>query len=69
MQEHREVFAVWESIDQGKTLQRARVEVDRAISNFACVIHPMLPVLNLDSYKPQLFLDIHPPRADSGAYD
>lgn len=35
LQDHREVFAVWESIDQGKTLERARIEVDRAISNFA----------------------------------
>ncbi|KAJ5709384.1 hypothetical protein N7493_010718 [Penicillium malachiteum] len=34
IQEKRELFAVWESIDQGKTLARARVEVDRAISNF-----------------------------------
>lgn len=33
--ENRELFAVWESIDQGKTLERARVEVDRAISNFS----------------------------------
>lgn len=39
LQTHREVFAVWESIDQGKTLDRARVEVDRAISNFSSVIH------------------------------
>jgi acyl-CoA reductase-like NAD-dependent aldehyde dehydrogenase len=38
LQEHRELFAVWESIDQGKTLERARVEVDRAISNFSWVI-------------------------------
>jgi len=30
----REHFAVWESIDQGKTLDRARIEVDRAIANF-----------------------------------
>ncbi|PYH96927.1 aldehyde dehydrogenase [Aspergillus ellipticus CBS 707.79] len=30
----RELFAVWESIDQGKTLARARIEIDRAISNF-----------------------------------
>ncbi|OJJ45104.1 hypothetical protein ASPZODRAFT_677180 [Penicilliopsis zonata CBS 506.65] len=29
-----EEFAVWESRDQGKTLARARVEVDRAIANF-----------------------------------
>ncbi|GAB1310635.1 Aldehyde dehydrogenase domain-containing protein [Madurella fahalii] len=35
LQTHRELFAVWESIDQGKTLERARVEVDRAISNFS----------------------------------
>lgn len=33
--ENRELFAVWESIDQGKTLERARIEVDRAVSNFA----------------------------------
>ncbi len=37
LQEHRELFAVWESIDQGKTLERARVEVDRAVANFAWV--------------------------------
>ncbi len=37
LQEHREVFAVWESIDQGKTLARARIEVDRAITNFSYV--------------------------------
>ncbi|KAK3309849.1 aldehyde dehydrogenase domain-containing protein [Chaetomium strumarium] len=35
LHEHRELFAVWESIDQGKTLERARIEVDRAISNFS----------------------------------
>ncbi len=35
IQENRELFAVWESIDQGKTVERARVEVDRAISNFS----------------------------------
>ncbi|KAK6069861.1 aldehyde dehydrogenase aldh [Seiridium cupressi] len=34
IQDNRETFAIWESIDQGKTLARARVEVDRAISNF-----------------------------------
>lgn len=34
LKEHRELFAVWESIDQGKTLERARVEVDRAVANF-----------------------------------
>lgn len=37
IQENRELFAVWESIDQGKTLQRARIEVDRAVSNFSYV--------------------------------
>ncbi|KAK0671003.1 aldehyde dehydrogenase domain-containing protein [Cercophora samala] len=35
LQENRELFAIWESIDQGKTLERARIEVDRAISNFS----------------------------------
>lgn len=30
----RDAFAAWESIDQGKTYERAQVEVDRAISNF-----------------------------------
>ncbi|EXJ93756.1 hypothetical protein A1O1_02149 [Capronia coronata CBS 617.96] len=35
IQKKREIFAIWESIDQGKTLERARVEVDRAISNFS----------------------------------
>ncbi|KAH2131713.1 hypothetical protein KXW66_006756 [Aspergillus fumigatus] len=34
IEERRELFAVWESIDQGKTLARSRVEIDRAISNF-----------------------------------
>ncbi|KAK4175832.1 putative aldehyde dehydrogenase [Triangularia setosa] len=35
LQQNRELFAVWESTDQGKTLERARVEVDRAVSNFS----------------------------------
>ncbi|KAH8195815.1 hypothetical protein TruAng_010028 [Truncatella angustata] len=34
IQENKEIFAIWESIDQGKTLARARVEVDRAVTNF-----------------------------------
>ena len=34
IEERKELFAVWESVDQGKTLARARVEVDRAVSNF-----------------------------------
>ena len=34
LQQHAEAFAVWESIDQGKTLERARVEVERAVTNF-----------------------------------
>lgn len=38
LQENRELFAVWESIDQGKTLERARVEIDRAVSNFQFVV-------------------------------
>lgn len=37
IEERRELFAVWESIDQGKTLARSRVEIDRAISNFRYV--------------------------------
>ncbi|KAH8901070.1 aldehyde dehydrogenase [Thozetella sp. PMI_491] len=35
IQANRELFAVWESLDQGKTLERARIEIDRAVSNFA----------------------------------
>ncbi|KAI1866733.1 uncharacterized protein JN550_007586 [Neoarthrinium moseri] len=35
IQENRELLAIWESIDQGKTLARARIEVDRAVSNFS----------------------------------
>ncbi|KAJ5692888.1 hypothetical protein N7462_002311 [Penicillium macrosclerotiorum] len=34
LNEKKDLFAIWESIDQGKTLSRARVEVERAISNF-----------------------------------
>ncbi|KAF5534827.1 NAD-dependent aldehyde dehydrogenase [Fusarium napiforme] len=34
IEENKELLAVWESIDQGKTLARARVEVDRAATNF-----------------------------------
>ncbi|KAF4443310.1 putative aldehyde dehydrogenase [Fusarium austroafricanum] len=34
IQENRELLGVWESIDQGKTLARARIEVDRAAANF-----------------------------------
>ncbi|EAW14596.1 aldehyde dehydrogenase [Aspergillus clavatus NRRL 1] len=34
IEDRRELFAVWESLDQGKTLARARVEIDRAVSNF-----------------------------------
>ncbi|KAI5358148.1 Putative aldehyde dehydrogenase domain, aldehyde/histidinol dehydrogenase [Septoria linicola] len=30
----RDAFAAWESIDQGKTFARAKVEIDRAVSNF-----------------------------------
>lgn len=38
IEENRETFAVWESIDQGKTLARARAEVDRAVTNFRYMI-------------------------------
>lgn len=41
IEENRELFAVWESLDQGKTVERARVEVDRAVSNFS---YPPLPL-------------------------
>ncbi|KAK2678729.1 RmlC-like jelly roll fold [Fusarium oxysporum f. sp. vasinfectum] len=34
IEENKELLAVWESIDQGKTVARARVEVDRAATNF-----------------------------------
>lgn len=34
IEERNELFAVWESVDQGKTLARARAEIDRAVSNF-----------------------------------
>ncbi|KAI9726129.1 MAG: hypothetical protein M1834_009405 [Cirrosporium novae-zelandiae] len=34
IQERHETFAIWESIDQGKPLRRARAEIDRAILNF-----------------------------------
>ncbi|CAI7610253.1 unnamed protein product [Penicillium glandicola] len=34
LEEKKEMFAVWESIDQGKTLTRARSEVDRSIEHF-----------------------------------
>lgn len=40
--EQKELFAVWESIDQGKTLARARAEVDRAVSNFRYHNHSSL---------------------------
>lgn len=33
----KELFSTWESIDQGKSLARARIEVERAISNFRLV--------------------------------
>jgi acyl-CoA reductase-like NAD-dependent aldehyde dehydrogenase len=43
MEVNRELFAVWESIDQGKTLERARTEVDRAVSNFSYYLPSSLP--------------------------
>lgn len=30
----RDAFAAWESIDQGKTFERAKVEIERAEANF-----------------------------------
>ena len=30
----RDAFAAWESIDQGKTYERAKVEIERAEANF-----------------------------------
>ncbi|KAK1829938.1 aldehyde dehydrogenase domain-containing protein [Podospora conica] len=53
IQEHREHFAVWESIDQGKSLERARVEVDRAVSNFSYfstyILHEQTPARMIDA--------------------
>lgn len=37
LQQWKEVFAVWESIDQGKPLLRAQAEVDYAIEHFRFV--------------------------------
>ena len=37
LDEKKEMFTVWESIDQGKTLSRARSEVDRSIEHFRFV--------------------------------
>ncbi|GAB1201167.1 hypothetical protein APSETT444_010554 [Aspergillus pseudonomiae] len=48
IEEQRELFAVWESIDQGKTLTRARVEIDRAVSNFRPDRHPVLSAVFQD---------------------
>ncbi len=71
IQENRELFAVWESIDQGKTLERARIEIDRAVSNFSwvCII-----LENGLGYQPltqahQIFLNLHSPRAERRAHD
>lgn len=51
LEENRELFAAWESIDQGKTLERARVEVDRAINNFQYVgtVHLKSPWKDCDT--------------------
>jgi acyl-CoA reductase-like NAD-dependent aldehyde dehydrogenase len=48
VKENRELFAVWESIDQGKTVERARIEVDRAVSNFSYYFPSPLPHLFVD---------------------
>ncbi|KAJ5924616.1 hypothetical protein N7466_008803 [Penicillium verhagenii] len=50
IQDKKELFAVWESIDQGKTLARARVEVDRAVSNFRSE-HCFLDLIDLISLR------------------
>lgn len=49
IQDNHELFAVWESIDQGKTLARARIEVDRAISNFKYVVPALCPITYFQS--------------------
>lgn len=63
IEEQRELFAVWESIDQGKTLTRARVEIDRAVSNFRwdnseslCI----LMFLELTCATAQILCDLYP---------
>lgn len=48
--EKKETFAVCESLDQGKTLARARVEVDRAISNFRLVSSTSSLLLDANDY-------------------
>lgn len=55
LQENRELLAVWESIDQGKTLERARVEIDRAVSNFQLVVPICLRFKWMTKYR---WLDI-----------
>jgi acyl-CoA reductase-like NAD-dependent aldehyde dehydrogenase len=52
IQENKELFAVWESIDQGKTLERARVEVDRAVANFSYP-HPFPHDLDVRLIRPE----------------
>lgn len=47
IEERKELFAVWESIDQGKTLARARAEVERAVSNFRYILFFFFPPIRL----------------------
>jgi acyl-CoA reductase-like NAD-dependent aldehyde dehydrogenase len=66
IEERRELFAVWEGIDQGKTLARARVEIDRAISNFRYILY----VETLDKkLMTQVLRDVHPATKDRCALD
>jgi acyl-CoA reductase-like NAD-dependent aldehyde dehydrogenase len=66
IEERRELFAIWESIDQGKTLARARVEIDRAVSNFRY----NLCVETLDrKLMTQVLRDLHPTTKDRCALD
>lgn len=72
IQENKNLFAVWESIDQGKTLARAEAEVDRAATNFRYgLVAPDSPLLRRHEelwtnaaqhcYK-QLFRPVYSPR-------
>lgn len=60
--ERKECFAIWESIDQGKSLQRARVEIDRAESNFRCrALQARQSKARLTGLSLQILCRIHPP--------
>jgi acyl-CoA reductase-like NAD-dependent aldehyde dehydrogenase len=63
--EKKELFAVWESLDQGKTIARARVEVDRAISNFRLVFCTSSLLLDANLYLDTLQLISYTKKARS----